>query len=155
MASTNNPTLNLNISFSDPETAAAFANALGSSAAAQELLKVLSGSGTAAQNHRRNTPKAVADAPAGETDKDLREWFKAHEQKTGTTYEPTVPMRGKLSKEWREWIIALRAEVDGGTDQETPAEITADVVVDSEEEITEPAPEPERKFRRRGQKASA
>lgn len=155
MASTNQPTLNLNISFSDPETAAAFANALGSSTAAQELLKLLSGSGSAAQNHRRNAPKAVADAPAGETDKELREWVKAHQEATGETFEPPVPMKGRLSKEWREWIIDLRAQVEGGTEQETPAEITADVVVDSEEEITEPAPTQERKFRRRGQKASA
>lgn len=165
MAST--PNFSINITFDNPETAEAFGRGLGSGGEA--LLALLSGSGTAAGNQRRNSaraPKALADTPAGESDKDLRTWYAGWSKRTGQvienpeTEDQAPPARGRLPKWWRENILALRAEEDAEEKvegQET-APIDAVAVVDSEEEITEEPEQPkrrDRKFLRGGQKASA
>lgn len=144
----NRPVFNFNINFDNPETATAFATAMGS------FLSLLQGEGTAAQNHRRvasRAPRAVADAPAGETAKELRDWLKAYQAKTGTVLQidgEELPTRGQLPKKWREAIVNLRAEVakeeEGDGDSESDM-LDGDVVETPPAE----APPAERRERKR------
>lgn len=146
--------LNINI---PPDLNEAAAAALGTSIAT--FMAQFQGLGTAAGNHAAATarkPRAVADAPAGETDADYRARFRALVKATGTAYQldgKDFPARGKLSQAWKDLIIEWEAETAKEPD-DSPRE-DAEVIEDDEptvEAVEAPAPEPVpnkgRKFRR-------
>lgn len=143
---------NFNIQLQDAESAQAFAAGMGPFLAA--YMAEFQGAGTAAQNHARSTrrkPVAVEDAPAGMTDRDLRQWVKTYQEANDCEIQneegKTVPMTGKLSAAWRTYLIKLRAELEGEEKGEEPMLEVTEVEVD--ETPAEPAaPARGGKFRR-------
>lgn len=139
------PTFHFDFSLTteNPEVAQAHAKAVAT------FMAAFSGQGSAAQNHARATaraPRAVADAPEGSTDKDLRAWLIKADAEAGTETQidgKPMPTKGRLPKVWRDVIIAARAEAEAETTD--PEEMLEAEVVEMEE-TPEPATDtPKRK----------
>lgn len=149
--------VHINFTFSDPETAAAFAANFSQGAAA--LVSMLgTDAGRAAATHRQRAaraPKAVADAPAGETTKELRAWYREYLD-AGYPEEvvngKTIGFTGTLSKDARARLIEMRAEHAAVEDDAAEGEAGADLVgavidgVSSERPVEEPVTTGRRKF---------
>lgn len=118
-----------------------------------KLIEMLTGieGATAAATHRVKAaaaPKALADAPAGSTDKDLRDYAKAVQKDSGVIWQDpegnTLPLRGRLNKWWRDTIEehrAASAAADAGEEM-----LEADVV-EEPASVPEPAAAQPRKWR--------
>lgn len=152
--------VHINFTFSDPETAAAFAANFSQGAAT--LLSMLDGSGTAAQNHRKRAataPKAVADAPDGETAADYRKRYVAWQSRNGGQVltnpetKKDFPMRGALSPYWRDALReVLAAEVKkSGAIDDTSEMVDGAVIEDDEAAVETPTAESETVATRRRQ----
>lgn len=143
------PTFHFDFSLTteNPEVAQAHAKAVAT------FMAAFSGQGSAAQNHARATaraPRAVADAPEGSTDKDLRKWLTEADAAAGTETQidgKPMPVKGRLPKVWRDMIIAARAEAEA---EETNPEDMLDAEVVEMEETPAPATKGPRKWTRTG-----
>ena len=146
------PTFHFDFSLTteNPEVAQAHAKAVAT------FMAAFSGQGSAAQNHARSTaraPRAVADAPDGFTDKDLRTWLRDADAAAGTETQidgKPMPTKGRLPNAWREMIIAARAEAEQET-ADPEAMLDAEVVeVEETPAPAEKAPKQRRQWARPG-----